>query len=297
MFFLLFGEIDMHEYAMRSAGRYLADMERNGRTAKTIKSYRTAIYSALRFLEEQGMTTDPREIGEDEALAMVQGYPASETTVRYYLYVLGHWTASEGNTGIKDMRLLWNRESHPNVRWIDPQEFARITDALQDPTDRIIVMLAAYAGMRRAEIASLRLADIYGDRMVVTGKGHGKGKQRVIPMSDRLRAEIARYMAFRRDHVSDSEVGALVYVTINGTDPRGITAGTVGRRLRRVCERAGVDATAHSFRRYFATRIWDTMPDKDIRVLQDLLGHSSPDMTCKYIRRNESAMARAMGRI
>lgn len=195
------------------------------------------------------------------------------------------------------MGLLWNEPAHPNARWITPDGFAAILGELQDPTDRIIVTLAAYAGMRRSEIARLMRSDILSDRMVVTGKGHGNGKQRIIPLTDRLRAEIERYMAYRRRFVDDADIPALVVSFPTGRPAVGMAAGTVGKRLRRICERAGVDASAHSFRRYFATRVWDTMPDKDIAVLQRLLGHSSPAVTSRYIRTDAEAMAEAMSRI
>ena len=287
----------MDEGTAEAMQDYLAWLKRRNRSDKTIATYRTALASCIRFFGERGMETDPRRIGEDEIVALMNGYPASETTVHYYTKTLGQFLAWAGNRTVQDMGLLWNEETHPHARWITPDEFAAVTDAILDPTDRIIIMLAAYAGMRRSEIARLLQCDILSDRMIVTGKGHGKGKQRIIPLTDRLRAEIGRYMAYRRRYVADTDVPALVVSFPTGKAATGMAAGTVGKRLRRVCERAGVDASAHSFRRYFATRIWDTMPDKDIKVLQSLLGHSSPAVTSRYIRTDAEAMAEAMSRL
>ena len=272
-------------------------MKKANRSDKTIAVYRTALAGTIRFLEDAGMHTDPQEIGEDEIMALVRDYPASENTVHHYISTLGQFLAWTGNSIVRELGLLWNDAGHPNARWITPAEFGKIADRLQDPTDRIIIVLAAYAGMRRGEIAALMQADIFADRMVVTGKGHGKGKQRIIPMTDKLRAEIGHYMTYRRRFVTDSAIPALVVAFPTGKAPAGISATTVGKRVAKVCERAGVDATPHSFRRYFATRIWDTMPDKDIKILQTLLGHSSPTVTSRYIRTDAEAMAAAMSRI
>lgn len=276
---------------------WLARLEKGNRSPKTITGYRTAVGNALRFLWANGQPCDPQGIGEDGIVEIVSRYPASETTVHYYVKALGQFLAWTGNTIVRDMGLLWNEPVHPNARWITPEDFGRIAEACADPTDRIIVMLAAYAGMRRSEIAELRLSDILSDRMVVTGKGHGRGKQRILPITGRIRSELDRYMAYRRRFVRDGDVEGLVVSFPTGRAPTGMTEGTVGKRVQRICRRAGVDASAHSFRRYFATRIWDTMPEKDIKILQDLLGHSSPAVTSRYIRTDGDALAAAMERL
>lgn len=287
----------MDEATAKALQDYLARLKRSNRSDKTISTYRTALTNCIRFLDERGMETAPDGIGEDEIVALINGYSASETTVHYYIKALGQFLAWTGNRTVQEMGLLWNEPAHPNARWITPDGFAAILDELRDPTDRIIIMLAAYAGMRRSEIAGLLQCDILSDRMVVTGKGHGRGKQRIIPLTPRLRAELARYMAHRRRYVADGDVPELVVAFNPGRPPSGMAAGTVSKRVRRICERAGIDASPHSFRRYFATRIWDTMPNKDIKILQELLGHSSPAVTSRYIQTDAEAMALAMSRL
>lgn len=283
--------------ALEMAEDFLGRLKKANRTDKTIAAYRTAITGTVRFLEEAGMHTDPQEIGEEEIMTLVREYPASENTVHHYVSTLGQFLAWTGNGIVRELGLLWNDAGHPNARWITAEEFGRIADRLQDPTDRIIIVLAAYAGMRRSEIADLKQSDVLPDRMIVTGKGHGRGKQRIIPMTARLREEVDRYMAYRRRFVADGDVEGLVVAFPVGKAPTGISAGTVGKHVKKVCERAGADATTHSFRRYFATRIWETMPEKDIKVLQTLLGHSSPTVTSRYIRTDAEAMAAAMNRL
>lgn len=283
--------------ALREAEGWLARLEKGGRSPKTIRGYRGAVTQALRWLWANGMHCRPEEIREDEIVALAGRYPATETTVHHYVKILGMFLARTGNPIVREMGLLWNEPEHPNARWITAEEFARILEACSDPTDRIIVVLAGYAGMRRSEIAGLKLSDILSDRMVVTGKGHGRGKQRIIPVTARIRAELDCYMEHRRRFVEDRDVPGLVVAFSPGSPPKGIASATVGKRVQRICGRAGVDASPHSFRRYFATRIWETMPDKDIKVLQTLLGHSSPTVTSRYIRSDETAMAEAMSRL
>ena len=55
-------------------------------------------------------------------------------------------------------------------------------------------------------------------------------------------------------------------------------SATVRTYLRQDC---GIDATAHQLRHYFATEVYAS--SKDIRVTQELLGHSSPSTTANYV--------------
>lgn len=276
---------------------YLEYLRRRGRKELTIKGYKNAIKVTVRWLAERGMDCEPERIGEDEIVALLNGYEASESTRKMYLDILSGFLERHGNRTIRDMGLLWNEMAHPNVRWITPEDMARILDSLEHPTDRIIVMLSAYAGMRRGEIAALRLEDILSDRMVVTGKGHGQGKQRIIPMSTKVAAEIERYMAFRRQYVEDGQVPELVLAFDNTNGLHGMSAGGVGRRIERLCKRLGIDASTHSFRRFFATQAWNAMPSKDIKVLQRLLGHTTATMTLRYIQCDEAVMRDTINRL
>ena len=282
--------------AQEAVGKYIEDLRRRGRKDITLKTYRNTITALLRWLAERGMECEPERIGEDEIVTIVREYGVREGTMRGYIGMLSAFLERHGNRTVKEMGLLWNEPAHPNARWISDQDFARILESLHDPTDRIIVMLASYAGMRRGEISCLRLQDVLSDRMVVTGKGHGSGKQRIIPLSRKLAAEIEAYLGFRRRWVEDRDVPELI-ITFDRNGTHGITPGGVGRRIERLCDRIGIDATTHSFRRYFATRAWNTMPQKDIKVLQRLMGHTTPMMTLRYIREDEAAVYEAVNRL
>lgn len=283
--------------AMEALGNYLEYLRRRGRKEITIKGYKNAIKVTLRWLAERGMECEPERIGEDEIVALLNGYGASESTRKMYLDILSGFLEKHGNRVVREMGLLWNELAHPNVRWITPEDMARVLDSLEHPTDRIIVMLSAYAGMRRGEIAALRLEDILSDRVVVTGKGHGQGKQRIIPLSIKVAAEIERYMAFRRQHVTDQQVPELVIAFDRTNGIHGMSAGGVGRRIERLCRRLGIDASTHSFRRFFATQAWNAMPSKDLKVLQRLMGHTTATMTLRYIQCDEAAMRDTINRL
>ena len=148
--------------------------------------------------------------------------------------------------------------------------------ALENVTsrDRLAIMLAAYAGLRRAEIANLH-ADQIGDRMLtVTGKGSKTRRVPIHPMlEDGLREVKAR--------------GGYAFPNVDGGP---ITPDAMGRRIARALPGSW---SAHSLRHYFAGNVYRA--SHDIRAVQQLLGHSSISTTEIYTQVNDDDLHAAVG--
>ena len=132
-----------------------------------------------------------------------------------------------------------------------------------------MILLGAYAGLRRAEIATIRYDDAQAGVLHVTGKG---GRERHVPMHPRIL------------HAWPSEgVGEL----FPHYDPD---------RVGRVVSRAlGGGWTCHSLRHRFATRLYANT--RDVLVAQQVLGHSSPVTTQRYVQMSSDAAAKAIDSI
>jgi len=140
--------------------------------------------------------------------------------------------------------------------------------------DRLAIMLAAYAGLRRAEIANLH-ADQIGDRMLtVVGKG---GKQRSIPIKSILEEPLRKV----------KERGGYAFPNVNGGP---IGADAMGRRIARALPGKW---SAHSLRHYFAGSVYRA--SHDIRSVQQLLGHASIATTEIYTHVNDDDLHAAVG--
>lgn len=140
--------------------------------------------------------------------------------------------------------------------------------------DRLAIMLAAYAGLRRAEIANLH-ADQIGDRMLtITGKG---GKTRRVPIHPMLE-DMLRNVKAR---------GGYVFPNVDGGP---ITVDAMGRRIARALPGKW---SAHSLRHYFAGHVYRA--SHDIRAVQQLLGHSSISTTEIYTHVDDTELERAVG--
>ncbi len=136
-----------------------------------------------------------------------------------------------------------------------------------------MAQLAAHGGLRRGEIARVHGRDLVVDVLVVQGKG---GKVREVPVIDRTllrrlqRVQLADDWAFPNGlggHLSAGHVGRMLSAAM----PEGWTAHTLRHRL-------GTAA-------YAGTR--------DLLAVQQLLGHSRPETTQRYVRIPDDAVRAA----
>lgn len=143
-----------------------------------------------------------------------------------------------------------------------------------------MLLLAAYAGLRRGEIAGLAWADIDTDNdlIQVTGKGR---HQRVVPLSPVVRDALTAERYRRRT----GQFGPGWRFT---PDPRSpfvfpgrseghMSPDSVGAILTGIL---GSGWTAHTLRHRFGTTAYKKT--KDLRAVQELLGHSKPETSARY---------------
>lgn len=131
-----------------------------------------------------------------------------------------------------------------------------------DPRARLALLLGAYAGLRRAEIAGLHasMIDLEARTLRITGKG---GRTRVVPVADALVPELTIAVA-RGGYLFPNGDGHLSPTTLG----------------RLVSPLLGPGYSTHALRHRFATRIYQGT--HDLRATQELLGHSSIATTQRY---------------
>ncbi len=149
----------------------------------------------------------------------------------------------------------------------DPVVDAAITSA--EPRVRVMIMLAARQGLRRGEICRVHLSDVAetlgGWDLVVHGKGR---KDRVVPLADDVADAVLRRC--RRDEAEGW--------CFPGADAGHLSPGHVGKLISRALPDGW---TAHTLRHRFATAAY--AGTRDLAAVQELLGHSRPETTRRYI--------------
>jgi site-specific recombinase XerC len=140
-----------------------------------------------------------------------------------------------------------------------------------DTATRVILALAAFAGLRACEVAQLDwseigLLDDSPHLRVIDGKG---GHGRLVPMSHALMAELEELPARRGP----------VIRRLDG-NPGPCKAHRISSRANNYLHSMGVAETLHQCRHRFASVTYQAC--QDIRAVQDLLGHASPTTTAVY---------------
>jgi site-specific recombinase XerD len=158
---------------------------------------------------------------------------------------------------------------------LDRQEVAAIIKATKGIKHKAIVATSYGAGLRIAEVARLKNNDIDSKRMRIYVQ-LGKGKK------DRHSILGPGLLELLRDYYQKGRRPKSEWL-FPGQDPRRhISTAAITAAFRQAVKKAGIQkkATFHSLRHSFATHLLED--GTDIRVVQQLLGHSSIRTTVRY---------------
>jgi len=155
--------------------------------------------------------------------------------------------------------------------------------------DRAILELLYASGLRVSEIVGLGLRDLdwQDDRVRVLGKG---SKERVVPFGLQARRALDAYLKDGRPGLEPSSSEEGLFLNTRGGR---LTARSVQKLVRSSAAKAalGGGVHPHTLRHSFATHLLDG--GADLRVVQELLGHSSPATTEIYTHVTQSKARQA----
>lgn len=234
------------------------------------------VYHVRRLARELGGTpTTVTFEGLVEWLAARGWKPNTRKSYRASLRSFYAWAMATGRTTESPAHLL------PPVRVPrarprpTPEAAFRAAMRTDDERVRLAVMLTGICGLRRGEAARARREDLepdlLGQVLRVTGKG---GHVRLVPLPDELAREILSrpdgwlFPSSHGEHLTPNHLGKLVSKHL----PEGFTTHT----LRHRC----------GTRAYAVT--------KDLRAVQELLGHAKPETTAIYTAVPEASIRAAV---
>lgn len=153
------------------------------------------------------------------------------------------------------------------------EEVQRLFAVVQNIKHKALFMMAYDAGLRLSEVLNLRIEDIDSQRMVIRiCQGKGK-KDRYGRLSKGLLELLREYWRVCRPE-SFLFPGASLHKRYDVSTP--------GQILKKLCRKAGISkcVSMHTLRHSFATHLLEA--GTNLRVIQQLLGHSNIQTTCVY---------------
>lgn len=173
------------------------------------------------------------------------------------------------------------RQSLPTVLTMD--EVDRLLQAPDIGTalglrDRAMLELLYASGLRVSELIHLKVTDIHSELGFLQSLGKGD-KERIVPLGEVAADWIGRYQDYARPQLLKDKESDLLFLNHHGG---GISRQGVWKRIKAYVQEVGIqkNVSPHTLRHSFATHILEN--GADLRVVQELLGHSDISTTQIY---------------
>jgi integrase len=256
-----------------------------GRAVNTIET-RRRVLARTTWLIDRPLT----EASAEDLLAWRAGLRFSPRTIANYVSHVSQfyvWAAAQGLVPANPAAGL---PVPPRARLlprpIDEEELMAVLPAAPGRI-RIWLVLAGWAGLRAVEIAGLRRENV-SERgpapVILVAWNTTKGPdERLVPMSAFVREELVPVLPRR----------GWLFPHHSGVGP--VRPHVVSHQCNRFLHGCGCGATLHQLRHRFATQTYRYR--RDLRVVQDLMGHRDPATTAGYAAYSEPAAAAAVASI
>ncbi|MCF7674175.1 MAG: tyrosine recombinase [Akkermansiaceae bacterium] len=204
------------------------------------------------------------------------------TTV--HLKVFFRWLAAKGRLVMDPAEpLLAPRPDQTLPETLHAQEIRKLLESI-DPTrplgrrDLAILELFYSSGLRLSELcqARLEMMDFTGGFLRITGKG---GKTRIVRVGTKALAAIDDFLHHERPNLVTRRTSSHLFISVRGT---ALSPDRVRQIVKERARAAGIDQSMypHLLRHSFATHLLEG--GADLRVIQELLGHSDISTTQIY---------------
>lgn len=173
-------------------------------------------------------------------------------------------------------QIPWPRVDSALPDILSGTEVQALLDAIPSMKHRAILMTTYGLGLRISEVCTLGVGDIDSKRMLVHIRGPKRGRDRFVPLPERVLFTLRRYW------VAERPQGQLLFP--GQTVGSAVSVDAVRSHLRAAASAAKLEkrVTPHMLRHAFATHLLEL--GTDLRVIQMLLGHGSLRSTLRYTR-------------
>ncbi|ALG84537.1 tyrosine recombinase XerC [Gordonia phthalatica] len=263
-----------------------------GHSKHTVRAYTGDVRGLISFAGARGVAVEDLDLPLLRAwLAEHARRGAARTTVARQVSsakTFCAWAVRQGVLAVDPAQRLQAPKAHRTLPAVlAPEQAAAAVDAAasrndDEPVtpvalrDRVILELLYSCGIRVGELCGLDLGDLDGDRRVIRVIGKGD-KQRTVPYGGPAAKAVDDWLRRGRPELATSASGEALLLGVKGGRLDQRMARTV---VHRATEAAGLSVGPHALRHSAATHLLEG--GADLRVVQELLGHSSLATTQLY---------------
>lgn len=278
---------------------FLEHKEKRGLSPDTLVYYRYPMQSWLNFLVDEHRTETPEQVTPDTVVDWSHWVRTSRhcnpNTARHGMIALRafyNWYLRRTQAGFRNPVLDAEKPVvlQKVLETFTPEQITAMIadcDSYQDfygVRDKAAILLLLDTGLRASECSSIKTEDINWDHqtiLVANGKG---SKQRIVPFANSVFVALRAYLRVRPQDLSHT------YIFVNHFGER-LDRDRLRELIIRHGEHAkitGVRLSPHTFRHTFAVQY--LLNGGDSFSLQTILGHSTSDMTKRYVNFAQSML-------
>ena len=267
-------------------------------SANSISAYKRDLAKFEAFLSDKSL--DLASVSEEDivmyevhqkaaGLSLASINRSTSALKTFYKYLVREHSISDPTTGITSNKLA---RKLPKALTISEMESlinsAERSSNATSLRDKAILEMLYGTGARVSEIVGINVSDfdktLFESSEVVTLKLRGKGsKERIVPLGFYAKTALDNYLVRLRPQLAakskDSRSNNALFLNSRGTRISRQSAWQIVIAAADACDLSG-KVSPHVFRHSYATHLLDG--GADIRVVQELLGHSSVTTTQIY---------------
>ena len=248
------------------------DLQLHGYAEKTQTSYIDAVKGLAKFYHKSPDQLSEEQI-RDFFLHLINERKAARSTVTIYLCgIKFFYEKTLGRDWVVfDLIRPKTREKLPVV--LTPEEVHHLLSLVADPTKRMALRMIYSCGLRLSEGIHLQVDDIDSKRMLVRVRNGKGGKDRYVPLPQRTLEHLRAYWA-------DSRPRPWLFPARG--KKQALSDSSLQKTFKAVVRQSPIEkkVSIHSLRHSYATSLLEN--GVDLRTIQELLGHKSPQTTSVY---------------
>lgn len=252
-------------------------------THRTLSNYCVSISAFLRYLTKLGKTRidqiDPESLEAFVEHEQDRGLKPATLHLRLTsFYCFARYLEDDGVLPQDRFeRKIRIRVPDALPRAMDPIDVKRLLAVIDDVRDRAMILVLLRTGLRIGELLQLTMDDVrLVENKILIWEGEKNATGRTVCLSQDARDALCQWLYCRNPEIANVFYG-------RGRQSLGYTAASM--MLHKYLKEAGLAGrwyTLHSLRHTFATDLLNA--GMRIECLQQLLGHSSLQMTLRYAR-------------